>query len=126
MPRSQFEDTLKIGLAGLSGFLVSYLLSHPTSRRSLNKKLPQKRIKNLQYLPNIKYKHKDRIYWMHHWASYASLYTALFAFKKKSVFKRKVFNAFILGTIMQGLTYKDRFKFVHPIITTEEEPIVVE
>ncbi len=113
MSEKTLEQTVKLGVAGTVGFLVSYFISHPSHPKSLRNKLPEKRIKNVQILPNIKITHKEKEYWLHHWASYASLYAWLLLSRKESLKKRKMFHAFMLGTIMQGLTYKDRFKFIH-------------
>lgn len=111
------KTSLKIALGASVGFTISWLISHPKSK--LHKRFPEKRIKNISVFPYVKVHRKDKEYHLHHWLNYTSLYT-FYLMKKRRLPKSKFFNGLILGTILQGLTYKDRFHIVHRLINNIE------
>lgn len=120
------RETAKLALGGGVGFLLFWLTSHPRSR--VHKRLPAKKIKNVHVLPRIQIQHKNREYHLHHWLNLSSLYLLLLL-KRRRVLRSKVVHGFFLGSILQGLTYKDRFKIIKkPILeldiiepTTDDE-----
>lgn len=77
----------------ISGILVSWIFSHPSS--PAKKKLPQRSVKNIHYH-------------IHHWIYFGIIYYILFAFQGKFKGKKSV-EGFILGLVIHGLSYKDRF-----------------
>lgn len=50
---------------------------------------------------------------MHHWAVFGASYLPLLFMRRR--FRSKLLHGFFIGSIMQGLTYRDRFKFVKPL-----------
>lgn len=103
------KSTAKILAGGLLGFALWTLFSHPKS--AVNKRLPEKRIKRLQVLPNIQYHSKNKIYHIHHWNYFTALYIPVLAIRK-GILRSKFLHGFFLGSIIQGLIYNDRFYFV--------------
>ncbi len=96
-------------LIGLSFFTI---ISHPKS--PIYKNLPQKAIKKLSFLPNIRIIADQKIYHFHHWMIFSVFYIAILTIKP-SLFNSKIAHGFILGSITQGLFYKDRFQVVYPL-----------
>ncbi len=94
------------------GFSFFWLTSHP-EKSPVRRKIPAKRYKNLHYLPEIKIEHKDRHYHLHHWAIFGISYLPLLLLRKRA--KLNILHGFFIGSILQGLTYHDRFKFIKPL-----------
>lgn len=109
--KSHIKNTAKIALGGGIGFSLFWLTSHPT-KSPFRRKLPDKRIKNIGVLPEIKIYRKDKSYHLHHWMSLSTLYLFLMLTKKRKILRSKMVNGFLLGSILQGLSYKDRFKVI--------------
>ena len=107
--KSFYSDRAKTAVGGVLGFSFFWMTSHPKS--PLNKKLPEKSIKNVSYLPNIHIKKEDKAYRLHHWTIFSFLYLPLI-FIRKGFLKSKIMRGFMLGSIIQGLTYKDRFNLI--------------
>jgi len=103
------KASLKLILGGLFGFYLFWLASHPRSR--VHRKIPEVRLKNVSLLPSIRYHKKDRIYHFHHWFLISIFYLPLVYTKKLR--RSHVFHGLLLGSILQGLSYKERFKFVY-------------
>lgn len=96
--------------AGL-GFTLFLITSHPKSK--VNKKLPSKKIKNFHLLPYMKYVSEKNEYHFHHWMNISLLYALTSLLDKKAARSHYV-RGFFLGSILQGLLYKDRFHFKYP------------
>jgi hypothetical protein len=97
----------------LSGFLLSYTLSEPNL--PIKSKFPEKSFKNIEITPNLEIKRKDGYYHIHHWLYFSFAYVALITYRGN--FKGKKFiNGLVLGLIVQGLSYRDRFQFRDPTI----------
>ncbi len=101
----------KFVAGGLTGFSLFTISSH--NKSPVKKRIPEKRIKNISYLPSVKVYKKDEHYHIHHWMIfslfYANLLLLLKLLKKKSL-KSKILHGFFIGSIIQGLIYKDRFR----------------
>lgn len=103
-------DILKLAIGALAGFSIGWILSHQKS--NVKKKLPEKKIKSLQILPNIKLERKDKVYHFHHWMVLSSFYFPLLI-KKGNFLKHKFLHGVVLGGIVQGLSFKDRFNIIY-------------
>jgi len=101
------SSSTKIAIGAGIGFGIFWLTSHPRSK--LHCKLPRKKYKNIQLIPQIQFTRKDKVYHFHHWVIFSSLYLKYFLKSRK--FRSKILHGIMLGSILQGLTYKDRFKF---------------
>lgn len=113
--------TTKVIIGGLAGFMVFTALSHPKSW--VHKKLPQKRVRNVHVLPHIRIHRKDKTYHFHHWLVASALYLPLLALRKR-IARSHIFHGFILGSILQGLIYKDRFRFTDENMCCAESTMV--
>ncbi len=102
-----------------SGLSYSFFkfTSNPSS--NLHKKIPKERFKNIDLLPNLEIERKTKAYHLHHWL-YLSVLYGLFILRKKKMPQSKLLNGLFIGGILQGLTYKDRFKIV------EKKPEAIE
>lgn len=89
-----------------SGVIISWIFSHPSS--PAKKKLPERSIKNIHFFPNFKIHRKKNHYHIHHWMYFGVMYWLLIAFRGKFKGKKAV-EGFILGLVIHGLSYKDRF-----------------
>lgn len=95
-------------LAGIGiGFSFFLLTSHPKS--NVHKKLPTKNYKNFSLVPHITYQKNGITYHFHHWAIITLCYIP-FAYTRKFR-KQYILHGIFLGSILQGLLYKDRFIF---------------
>lgn len=100
------KDAGKLLAGIISGFSFFVLTSHPG--KSPVRKLPEKRVKNISYFPNIKAHGKTEYYHFHHWMIFSLLYPLVFV--KKKLRRSKLLHGIMIGGIVQGLTYKDRFQ----------------
>ena len=89
-------------IAGFSFFTVSSNQKSP-----VYKKLPEKKLKNISYFPNIKIQKENKHYHIHHWMIFSALYAPFILIRR---LRSKFLHGLIIGSIVQGLTYKDRFR----------------
>ncbi len=97
---SYFVFTLSVIL----GFVLSYFISHPNSR--LNKKLPEIKIRSIQFIPCIKVKIRGKIIHVHHWLFLSVLFVVSITFGG-GILDTIFSKGFILGGIVQGLRFPD-------------------
>ena len=103
------RDSLEFLAGGIAGFALFLLTSH--DRLPVKGRFPARKVKRLQVLPNVKVELKDdKHVHLHHWTLLGSLYVPYLIFRKK--IRSKILHGFLLGGIVQGLTYKDRFTFI--------------
>lgn len=107
---TDFTSVLKLFLGAAVGFSAAWLISHPKSRVKRN--LPQKNVKGFQVFPNIRLVKENKIYRFHHWMVLASLYFPLL-WKKGNFLKYKLLHGMVIGSILQGLSFKDRFNIIY-------------
>lgn len=95
--------------SGAASFAFFHFATHPKSK--INKRLPSKKISRIQIFPRIHIQAKNRIFHFHHWMLFAPAY--VFAQKANTEFLHSdIITGFLLGGIIQGLLYADRFRFV--------------
>lgn len=100
-------ESLRFFVGGVAGFSLFWITSHQNS--PVKKRLPTKKVKRVHVFPNIRVEFsKDRHAHLHHWVIFSASYVLL----RKRVRKSSTLHGFLIGSILQGLTYKDRFKFV--------------
>lgn len=121
MSKTTIDNTTKVLLGAGFGFFFFLLTSHPQSK--LKKSIPEKKYKKISILPNIQYQHKNYIYHFHHWLVLSICYIPLM--KSKKIRQSHILHGLFLGSILQGLLYKDRFHFKYshatPIIKKSME-----
>ncbi len=99
------RDAGKFLAGAISGFSFFAVSSHRKS--PIYKMLPNRKIKNISYFPNIKIQKKNKHYHIHHWMIFSALYAPFILIKR---LRSKLLHGLIIGSIIQGLTYKDRFR----------------
>lgn len=118
LQKHHMENALKVTLGLLGGFALFRTIAHPKS--PVNKKIPHKRVKNFTFMPHMKYHHKDTVYHFHHWLNLGALYLVLLKYRR---FRSKLLHGFLLGSILEGLTYTDslRLKYkTQPSVTGQK------
>lgn len=108
--RHHIREVVKALVGGAVGFALFTATSHPKS--PVHQKIPHKKVKSISLFPSIKIHREDKHYHLHHWMNHSVIYLLLLALKRNLI-KSKFLHGFIIGTIVQGLTYKDRFHIVH-------------
>lgn len=105
MQRKKISNSARL-FAGISvGFLFFLVTSHPKS--IVHRKIPVKKMRNISLLPHIEYKVNEITYHFHHWLVISICYLPFSQLKK---FRNKFFlHGIILGSILQGILYHDRF-----------------
>jgi hypothetical protein len=94
------------------GYYVFLLLSHPEKKHH---KVPRLRFGNVQVLPNFKIHRKNSIYHIHHWFILTIVVAVgLFIYEGIRSPIASLFHGVAFGGILQGLRFKDRFKFRFP------------
>ncbi|MCL5410516.1 MAG: hypothetical protein M1324_01525 [Patescibacteria group bacterium] len=94
------------------GFSFFWLISNPKSK--VKRKMPQKNFKNFHFSPNIRIVRKNKSYHFHHWFILMVFYLPILI-RKRHLLRYKFLHGFILGSILQGLSFKDRFKIIYPL-----------
>ena len=91
-------------------FLLFHLVTHPKSK--LNKKLPSKKITGrVQIFPRISIEAKNRVFHVHHWMLFTPAYFLL-PQVNHGLGLNPLIQGFLLGGIIQGLLYADRFRII--------------
>lgn len=109
--QKRLKETAKLVGGFLGGFLASWLISHP-HKSPVYRKIPEKKIRNISVLPNLKIHRQDKHYHFHHWMHLSAFYLLILSLRRNLI-KSKFLHGVFLGGILQGLTYKDRFHVVH-------------
>lgn len=88
------------------GYLFWTLISHPKS--PIPKICPKVKLgKRMQILPQLKISYKEqKALICHHWLCAVPILILLLIFSDGLIF----FKGFLVGTVGQGLRYKDRFR----------------
>lgn len=74
------KKALKVILGATTAFSLFTIISHPRSK--VYKNIPYVKVRNIDVLPNLRIKRKEKIYHIHHWLYWSSLYT-IFCLEKK-------------------------------------------
>jgi hypothetical protein len=101
---------LKICAGTLLGYTVSKTMTHQKGK--LRKKVPTIKLKWVQVLPHLKINIKSKNIHIHHWLSLPTMYIPLIM--SSDLIRAQVFlHAIVLGAVIQGLRYRDRFVFFY-------------
>lgn len=101
----KIKNIVKLFVGLIAGFSFFTVSSHQKS--PVYKKLPKKKLKNISYLPNIKIQSEKENYHVHHWMLFSALYAPFILIRR---LRSKFLHGFLIGSIIQGLSYKDRFR----------------
>lgn len=97
-------------LSGIVSFTILHFMSHPSSR--FNKSMPSARYKRFSLSPRFSFEAKNKIFHLHHWMVFGLILLATQIFDTRFI-PPNILYGFLLGGILQGLMYKDSFKFFH-------------
>lgn len=112
---------LTLLLAVALGYVTAVYVSHPKKKKIKWLKI---RIGPLELTPNHRLHVGKKTYWLHHWVLYLIiLLIPILAgvFVNENFQYPMLFNGWLLGIIIQGLTYSDRFKFRYPRLDRQIE-----
>jgi len=101
----KIKNIVKLFVGLIAGFSFFTVSSHQKS--PVYKKLPERKLKNVSYFSNIKIQKDSGHYHIHHWMIFSALYAPFILIKR---LRSKFLHGLIIGSIIQGLTYKDRFR----------------
>ena len=101
------------------GYLFFLYLSHPQKQKN---KLPKISIGNVDILPNFRVHTGNKTYWFHHWFLLSIVIAVPIVVREDFQFPMVV-EGLLIGGILQGLRYPDRFKFRHPRLDKQIEDL---
>lgn len=101
----------EVALGGLLGFSFFWITSNHKS--PVHKRLPARKYRSVYYFPHLKIERKDRHYHLHHWAIFGISYLPILVGRRRV--RQRWVHGFFIGSILQGLTYGDRFQFIKPL-----------
>ena len=104
----RFLPIAKIAAGAFVGYALSHHISHPNGR--VRKHVPLMKWKNVQVTPNLLIATKDRKWHIHHWAYLPARYLPLITLVRP-LMRKHLMHGFVLGAILHGLTFADRFSF---------------
>lgn len=93
----------------LVGFLLFFLTSHDQHPKSIKRKLPRIKVKNLEISPNFKLNFKSYQLHIHHWLFLIVVFGVAVYYQQQIFESLTAVKGFLLGGAAQGLTYSDRF-----------------
>src|SRR5688572_19916059 len=95
--------------AAVAGYYAFHLTSHPKSK--LRGKIPHVKVSRVQVSPSIRLYAFGRTIWMHHWLNLAIL-LAISIPLNIGLLDHSVMKGFMVGGILQGLTFSDAMQIV--------------
>jgi hypothetical protein len=104
------QGILTFVISAIVGYLFFLYLSHPEKKKN---KLPKISIGRLDVLPNFRLHIGSKTYWFHHWFVLSIIVAIPIIIGEDFQFPM-VIEGLLVGGILQGLRYPDRFKFRHP------------
>ncbi len=92
------------------GYFLFLYLSHPDKKKH---KLPKIGVWNIEFLPNFRIHVGSKTYHFHHWLVLALIILLPFILNEKFSYPM-IFKGIVVGGILQGLRYPNKFKFRYP------------
>ena len=97
-------------ISAILGYFSFYYLSHPERKKH---RVPKIGVWNIEFLPNFRLHIGSKTYHLHHWFLFA-LIILLPILLREDFSYPMVFKGVLVGGILQGLTYPNKFKFRYP------------
>ena len=99
-------------IGALVGFTIYFLMSKGGNKPdSSNKAVKAKNFLG-SLIPSFKFQIKDYELHIHHWLYLTIIFLILFLFAGKLLSDYPMITGFLVGGIIEGLRYKDRFKLL--------------
>ncbi|MCL4354645.1 hypothetical protein M1349_04235 [Patescibacteria group bacterium] len=92
------------------GYLFFLYLSHPQKKKN---KIPKISIGRIDFLPNFRIHIDKKTYHFHHWLLLTLIIAVPVVIQENFPYPMMV-RGLLIGGILQGLRYSDRFKFRYP------------
>lgn len=102
------KPLLKLSAGATIGYALSHHISHPNGRA--RKHVPLVKLARVQVLPSLLIATKKKTWHIHHWAYVPAFYIPMVTLIRPLVNKHWL-HGFVLGSIIHGLTFNDRFSF---------------
>ena len=113
------QGILTFIISVIVGYFFFLYLSHPKRKKH---KLPKISFWRFDILPNLRLHIGKKTYWVHHWL-YLSIIVAIPIILREDFQFPMIVNGLLVGGIIQGLFYSDRFKFRHQRLDEFEKRI---
>jgi len=113
------QGILTFIISACVGYLFFLYFSHPEKKKN---KVPKISIKNVDILPNFRIHAGSKTYWFHHWFLLSIVIAVPIVIGENFQFPMVV-EGLLVGGILQGLRYPDRFRFRQPRIDKQIEEI---
>ena len=97
----------------LAYILFSFFADSPKDLKSKKHRLPLLKYKNIEFSPYVRIHIRKKTYHLHHWIT-LTVITGITFLWTDSFSHYLLLKAAGIGGIIQGLRYKDRFKFWYP------------
>lgn len=97
-------------LSVIAGYVVFLYLSHPEKKKH---KVPKIGLWNIEFMPNFRVHIKSKTYHFHHWFVLALVILIPIILRDDFQYPM-VFKGIVVGGILQGLRYPNKFKFRYP------------
>ncbi len=97
-------------LSVIAGYVVFLYLSHPEKKKH---KVPKIGFWNIEFMPNFRVHIKSKTYHFHHWFVLALAILIPIVLRDDFQYPM-VFKGIVVGGILQGLRYPNKFKFRYP------------
>jgi hypothetical protein len=103
-------DFISMLPSAIAGYTTFHLTKYPNGK--VGKKLPTVKIKNIEISPSIRLNLRDHTIHFHHWMNLAIL-LLISVPMTGSLWDSALTKAFLVGGIVQGLTFPDRQKIIY-------------
>ena len=104
-------DALSIIPATAVGYLTLRAATHPTSR--IRKRMPNVRVKRVQFFPVLRINAFGKMIHFHHWVSF-SILLAISGFTQIGILDHSIVRGLLIGGVIQGLTLPKGHRKVYP------------
>lgn len=94
----------------LASFISFHSLRYPNGK--LGKKLPNLKIKNIEFTPSIKIHFKSKTIHLHHWVNCA-IFLVITVPINQGILDATVVKGLLVGGVLQGLTFKDAKRIIY-------------
>lgn len=111
------QGLLTFLLSLLSGYTFFQYFTHPNKKKHI---VPKVKYKNVEILPNVRIHFRKTTLHLHHWFIFTAV-TISSLFILDGIFHLLPIKGMAIGGIIQGLRFKDRFKFRYPRINQMNE-----
>lgn len=104
------QQVLYLIFCSFLGYKAQNLLNHPDSK--LYKRLPNIKLKFIQFTPNVKIFLGNKEIHIHHWFTYSVVLIITVTFGSVGILETMAAKGFLAGSVIQGLTFSDWKKMV--------------